>query len=64
MIVIDDNDTRILRMKERELEVSASNREVVLEEYKHLAIAADNRVYSAIVSKIEANNNYSSRSLS
>ena len=63
MIVIDDNNSRILKMKEKLLEINAPNKEQILEDYKHIAIDLDKQVYSEILNEIDNNHNYDKKSL-
>lgn len=58
MLVIDDNRTRLLAMKEKLLEYSTDKSEQLLEDYKNLAIEIDSEIFNAIVKKISDVNYY------
>lgn len=57
MLVIDENKLKLLKMKEKLLEVTEGNQEAALDDYKKLAIEIDNEMYEAIINKIK-NTNY------
>ena len=59
MLVINDNRTRLLAMKEKLLEVDKDNQEQLLEDYKTLATSIDKEIFEDLVKKIETTNYYS-----
>lgn len=53
MLVMDDNNLKLLKMKEKLLEVSMDNeRQSILEDYEKLAIEIDKKTYDSLVYKI------------
>ena len=57
MLVVDDNKLKLLRMKEKLLEVSLDNREKLLPEYKNIVIDIDKTMYEELINMIR-NTNY------
>ena len=52
MLIINENDRRLLNMKEKLLEVTGDNNESILDDYVKLAQDIDNDCYNQIVNKI------------
>lgn len=52
MLVVDNNKTKLLKMKEKLLEVG-NNLESNLHDYKEIAIDIDKQVFNALINKIE-----------
>ena len=63
MSVIDENKLKLLKMKERLLEISFDNRNSVLADYKLIAIEIDNILYKSITDIIKSNVNYTDKPL-
>ena len=61
MLVIDDSKMKLLKMKERLLEISAGVDKTALEDYKKLAVEIDSQIYNNLFEKIKNINthNYS-----
>ena len=61
MLVIDDSKMKLLKMKERLLEISAGVDKTALEDYKKLAVEIDSQIYNNLFEKIKNTNthNYS-----
>ena len=59
MLVIDDSKLKLLKMKEKILELSPDKNEKTLAEYQKLAIDIDNECYKMIIDKIKSNNYHS-----
>ena len=59
MLVIDDSKLKLLKMKEKMLELSPDKNEKTLAEYQKLAIDIDNECYKMIIDKIKSNNYHS-----
>ena len=57
MLVIDDNKLKLLRMKEKLLEVSFDNKDTVLSEYKEIVLDIDRTMYDKLIDMIK-NANY------
>jgi len=57
VLVVDDNKLKLLRMKEKLLEVSLDNREKLLPEYKNIVIDIDKTMYEELINMIR-NTNY------
>lgn len=53
MLVIDDSKMKLLKMKERLLEISAGVDKAALEDYKKLAVEIDNQIYNNLFEKIK-----------
>ena len=53
MLVIDDNRSKLLKMKEKMLEVSSTNREEILSDYRDLVIQIDHEIYNKLIAKIK-----------
>ena len=52
MLVINDNKMKLLKMKEKLLEVSNDNNDKLLEDYAKLALEIDNDYYNQIINEI------------
>lgn len=63
MSVIDENKLKLLKMKERLLEISFDNRNSVLADYKLIAMEIDNILYKSITDIIKSNVNYTDKPL-
>ena len=59
MLVIDDSNMRLLKMKERLLQVSNGADKVSLDDYRKLAKAIDNQVYNKLIDKIKRHKTHS-----
>lgn len=59
MLVIDDSKLKLLKMKEKMLELSPDKNEKTLAEYQKLAIDIDSECYKMIIDKIKSNNYHS-----
>ena len=55
MLVIDDSKLKLLKMKEKMLDL-AINDNTTLDEYKTLAIQIDSECYEMIINKVKDNN--------
>ncbi len=53
MLVIDDSKLKLLKMKEKLLEVSKGDRVALLDDYKKLAMSIDKDIYNAVVKMIQ-----------
>ena len=53
MLVIDDSKMKLLKMKERLLEISAGVDKTALEDYKKIAIEIDSQIYNSLFEKIK-----------
>ena len=53
MLVVDNNKMKLLRMKEKLLEVSPDNYQNNLVDFRKLAIEIDNEVYNLLVNNIK-----------
>ena len=53
MLVIDDNKLKILRMKEKLLEVSTGNKDMILSEYKKMVLELDENMYNRLIDIIK-----------
>ena len=62
MLVVDGNRLKLLRMKEKLLEVSMGNNKQVLSEYKDIVISIDKDMYEELINMIR-NTNYRNQSL-
>lgn len=62
MLVINDNKMKLLKMKEKLLEVSNDNHDKTLEDYAKLALEIDNDCYNLIINEIK-DTDYNSLSL-
>ena len=62
MLVINDNKMKLLKMKEKLLEVSNDNNDKLLEDYAKLALEIDNDYYNQIINEIK-DTDYNSLSL-
>ena len=58
MIVIDDNKTKLLRMKEKLLEMSLNKNNKILDEYKDIVIDIDKDIYNFVYNEIKTSNYY------
>lgn len=56
MLVVDDNKIKLLKMKEKILEISKETPHDVLNDYKDLAIQIDNEIFNDFISKIKNTN--------
>ena len=56
MLVIDDNKIKLLRMKEKLLELSVVNREKNLADYEKLALELDKEIFKAYTAKLKDTN--------
>ena len=63
MSVIDENKLKLLKMKERLLEISFDNRNSVLADYKLIAMEIDNILYKSITDIIKSNVSYTDKPL-
>ena len=62
MLILDDNNLKLLKMKEKLLEISTDDgRQSILEDYEKLAIEIDKSVYDSIIEKIK-NSDYHNQS--
>ena len=59
MLVIDENKMKLLKMKEKLLEVSFDNYQQHLADYKELAIEIDKQAYDALIEQIKNTDYYS-----
>ena len=59
MFVIDDSKMRLLKMKERLLEISNGADKVALEDYKKMAIEIDSEVYNKLLEKLKKSHAHS-----
>ena len=62
MLVINDNKMKLLKMKEKLLEVSNDNNDKLLEDYAKLALEIDNDYYNQLINEIK-DTDYNSFSL-
>ena len=62
MLVIDENKMKLLRMKEKLLEVSFDNRYQILSQYKEIVLDIDRNMYDRLIDMIK-NTNYHNQPL-